>query len=58
MFKMFQQVKGIKNPNSKGEGSGSSDDVDVGSADTGGSAQFTYGHVAKLESHARLVRFD
>ena len=63
MFKMFQQVK-IKNParisiNRGGVGSGSSDEVvEVGSADTGGSAQFTYGHVAGLESHARLVRFD
>ena len=29
-----------------------------GEADTGGSAQHNYGYVEKLESHARLVRFD
>ena len=26
--------------------------------DTGGSSSFNYGHVEKLESHARMVRFD
>lgn len=27
-------------------------------SDTGGSSSFNYGHVEKLESHARMVRFD
>ena len=65
---MFQQVKAIKNPDDKesekdgkggyANGSGDSGDVFEGQADTGGSDKFNYGYVEKLESHARLVRFD
>lgn len=40
------------------KGSEQLDDKEERYRDTGGSSQFTYGHVEKLESHARLVRFD
>lgn len=48
-FKSFQKLpRQIRNPN----------DEDDNMSDTGGSSSYTYGQVEKLDSHARMVRFD
>ena len=48
-FKSFHKLpRQIRNPNDQGDNL----------SDTGGSSSYNYGHVEKLESHARMVRFD